>query len=217
MNAQDQQPPEDPRNTPTLTGSGKFANRPYQVALMVAVLLFLVTLTISMMVLIISRDDQEDRQQAFDTTLTAVHAAMLQTQTALLDRVHTPEDVPPPVYREYPFVLASGAPRYTAADSCNQQVLAGTIRDLAGQPVDALNVSVWGDHIATQTVLTGELTGQDPGRWRVTLDNAASRRVFVQLNAAGRYVSAPVELIFDATDCAHNRASVDFEQVAPLQ
>ncbi len=217
MDTQQNHPaPNDPPGTPE-PASSRFANRPYQVALTVAVILFIVTLTISILVLIISREESQDREQAFDMTLTAIYADVSQTQAALADRLRTPPDVPPPVYREYPFALAPDSPRYAAAATCSEQVIDGTVRDMDGQPTDALNITVWGDYLDAQTVPTGELAGQDAGRWRVTLSGPANRRVFVQLHAAGRYLSAPVELVFDATDCARNRATVDFVQIAPLQ
>ncbi len=44
-----------------------------------------------------------------------------------------------------------------------------------------------------------------------------NRRVWVQITAANRILSAPVEIVFDASNCEQNRVEIVFEQIAPLE
>jgi hypothetical protein len=193
-----------------------YTSQRYRLMLRTAAILLLITLTISITVIIISHDDETEREATFDSTLTAVFDDVQGAATARADLVRTPQDAAPLTAHEYPFAPVDSAPIYADGASCDRQVLGGIVFDSDRTPTDALNVRVWGDYIEPRTLLTGALTGHKDGAWSVVLDGGINRRVFVQLAAAGRYLSPPVEVVFPAEDCDRMHATLDFEQVAPL-
>lgn len=186
----------------------------YKVSLAAAVLLFFATLTIAVIAIIIANARERNREEEFDSTLTAVWQRIDATQTAL---AITPTPGPAVVYGEYAFTLAPESPAYGAGDTCDVQVVAGRVQDQQGQPIDGFSVLVWGDYTPAQTVQTGELTGEPRGYWALTLAPDVRRRVWVQLTGENRFFSAPVEIIFDNPGCDHNRVEIVFQQIAPLE
>ncbi len=190
------------------------SNRPYRIALTVAIVLFLLTLTAAVILLIITSGRDQTLEEQFRVTLTAAFAGVNQTQTAL---AVSPTPAPTVVYGQFPFAPAVDSPAYSATATCDQQVLAGQVVDDTGSPTDAFDVRAWGDFTPLQTVPTGRVGGNPPGQWSLPLGGMLHRRVWVQLVAGDRHFSAPVEVVFDQTDCARNRAEVVFLQVAPLE
>jgi hypothetical protein len=195
-------------------GNDVFPSHRYRIALTIAIILFLITLTAAILIIIIASAREADRESTFEVTLTAAFNELRQMQTAIFD---TPTPAPTLVFGQYPFALASDSPHYSAAAGCTGQVLVGRVLDQNGNPIDGFEVRVWGDYvIPAQTVQTGQLVGQNRGRWMLALENVANRRVWVQLTAANRYFSAPVEIVFAGGDCARAQAEVVFQQSAPL-
>jgi len=192
---------------------GTLVNRTYKTALTVALLLFFVTLTAMIILAIITAEREDEREEAFDATLTAVVGAAQQTLAA-----HTTPPTPAPevLPGQYPFAPDSAAPRYSAADTPAAQVVRGQVLDEAGQPVDLVQVAVWGDYTALQMLDTGEVAGLERGRWSLALDGQLNRRVWVQLVTGGRYLSAPVEIVFEASSAGRSAAEIIFRQVQPL-
>ncbi len=202
--------------TPSPTSAERFANERYKTAFTIATMLFLVTLTMAILVLILASAREEDRETEFETTLTAIYSTLEQTSAASLALTATPDRVPAPVYGQYPVAPGTESPVFTDREPCTVQVLSGRIRDADGALTDAFSVQVWGDFADVQTVPTGALGGFESGAWELALDGMRSRRVFVQVMGAERTLSAPVEIIFAANDCAQNHARIDFKQGGPL-
>jgi hypothetical protein len=194
-------------------GNDVFPSHRYRIALTIAIILFLITLTAAILIIIIASAREADRETMFEITLTAAFTELHQMQTAVLD---TPTPAPTLVYGQYPFGLAADSPRYSASPGCIGQVLAGRVLNQDGKPVDGFEVRVWGDYMSSQTVQTGPLAGQGTGRWTLIVERVANRRVWVQLTAADRYLSAPVEIVFAGGDCAQDQVEVVFQQTAPL-
>lgn len=191
----------------------RFYNRRYRAWLTVTGLLSLATLTLSIIVIIIARARDVDREADFEVTLTAVWQAALAQP---VNTASTPTAAPLTVPGVYPFVLTDDVPVYGAGETCDQQVLTGRVTDLAGSPTDAFSIRVWGDYTRLRNLLTGALADEAPGVWRLVVPDAANRRLWVQLAAADRYLSAPVEVVFVAGECDRNRAQIDFQQVGGL-
>jgi hypothetical protein len=191
-----------------------YSSRPYKVAFTVSVLLFLATLTAAVLVIIIANARDEGHVSQLETTLTAVFDRVSQTETAL---AATPTPAPPLVFGRFPFALGGGRLVYTAAETCEQQVLDGYVYDQQDNPTDAFRIAVWGDYLSPQILSTGAAVQQDDGQWMLQLNDPVNRRLWVQVMAAERYVSAPVEVVFSAGDCAQNRVQVLFVQIAPLE
>jgi hypothetical protein len=189
------------------------SSRPYQIALTVAVLLFLATLTAAILIILIANARRESRETQFDVTLTAVYSDVVQTENALLI---TPTPAPLPVYGQFPFVPDADGPVYSAAETCDQQILTGSVLDQQGDLTDAYRVDVWGDYLPRRVLSTGALAQQNEGRWTLPLTSTINRRLWVQLAAGDRYVSAPVEIVFGAENCDQNRVEIVFKQITPL-
>lgn len=185
----------------------------YRLWLSGTILLLLATLTVAIIVVIISSARNEDQQQHFDSTLTAVwQSANEQLETA----TQAPTAAPVIEAGQFSLVPSEDSPSYTAAESCTVQVVTGQIRDLNGQPTDAFSIRIWGDYIRTFSLMTGELAGEAPGVWQLTLPENTSRRLWVQLEGGTRLLSPPVEVVFTANQCDQNQATVTFTQIAPL-
>jgi hypothetical protein len=118
---------------------------------------------------------------------------------------------------QFPFALDASSPLYAAAETCDQQVIAGRMLDQDGDPADAYQVLVWGDDVEPQILYTGELAGLPSGEWQIALAGMVNRRLWAQVSAAGRYLSAPVEIVLNAEDCERNRVELTFEQTGPLE
>jgi hypothetical protein len=192
-----------------------FSNQRYRVALTIAIILFLLTLTAAIVIIIIASAREADRENMFEVTLTAAFNELHATQTAAFD---TPTPAPTLVYGQYPFALAPDSPHYSASPACVGQVVTGRVLDEGGNPVDGFQVQVWGDYaVPPQTLPTGQLAGQDRGHWTLTLEGVVNRRVWVQLTAADRYFSGPLEIVFAGGDCTRNQVEVVFQQIAPLR
>jgi hypothetical protein len=174
-----------------------------------AVVLFIVTITAGLVVVIIDSAREEERQAEFAATLTAVAAA----EGAIGGT--PPPDSGPPTPGQYLFAMPDDSPRYSPAPDCAQQI-AGQVRDPDGQPLDQMAIVVWGDYTPQRILPTGSLAGQDPGQFELTLDGVRNRRVWVQMLSGARYVSPPVEIVFNASDCERSHAAVSFEQIAPF-
>jgi hypothetical protein len=187
--------------------------RTYTIALTIAIILFLGTLTAVIVLIMISNAREQEREDEFEVTLTSVFADVSQTQTAL---AITPVAPPAVVLGEYFFERAE-PPSYAAAPACTSQVVTGRVLDQDEQPTDGFQVLVWGDFAPTRTLLTGEVVGQDKGQWWLAFGDMINRRVWVQIVVGERHFSAPVEIVFDEADCAHNLAEVVFRQIAPLE
>jgi hypothetical protein len=190
-----------------------FSSRPYKIALTVAVILFLMLLTGSILILILVNSREENRQSEFAITLTAVLHEVQVTQTAA---AFTPTPAPPVTPGAYPFAL-EGNPVYAAAPTCAGQTVGGEVLDLDGHPTDAFQVRVWGDYLAPQVLLTGEIERQPDGRWSLALDGMVNRRLWVQVTAGDRYLAAPVEIVLEGTRCDQNLVEMVFRQIGALE
>ena len=173
-------------------------------------LLFLATLTVAILAILIGRAREEHRQAEFSLTLTAVSDNQQQT-----DVVGTGTATPAPVVElgRYPFALSID-PLYSAAETCDHQIVTGDVLDLVGNPMDAFQVKVWGDYTPLVFLRIGEV---EPGWWGVRLDGMINRHVWVQLVYENRYLSAPVEIVLTGDNCEQNRVEVDLKQIEPLE
>jgi len=192
--------------------SGPYSSRPYKIALTVAVVLFFATLTVTILVILIGNAREESRETEFGLTLTAV---LSEISTAEAIASTTP--APPLELGHFPFTPGAGSPHFAAAETCEQQIVAGRILDEEGSPSDVFQVLLWGDDVESQTLFTGELAALPAGEWQLILSGMTNRRLWVQISAAGRYLSAPVEIVLDADDCERNRVEIVFEQTGPLE
>jgi hypothetical protein len=190
------------------------SSRPYRIALTIATVLLLLTLTAVIALSIVANAEQNRLEDEFKLTLTGVYANLHQTETAV---ALTTIIAPPGVLGEYSFRPSADSPVYSAGESCDAQTVTGQVVNQDSRPVDGFTVMVWGDNTPLQTTSTGEIAGLDSGRWSFALNGVIHRRVWVQLTAQNRYFSAPVEVIFAAGDCTRSRAEIVFEQVAPLE
>lgn len=190
------------------------SSRPYRIALTIAIILLLLTLTLGITILIIANARNQRQEDEFMQTMTGVFVDLNQTQTAAAS---TPAAAPPVVLGEYAFTPAADQPLYSAAETCDTQTITGQIQDRDGQPTDRFTILIWGDNTPMQSMPTGEIAGQESGRWSLILDGVVHRRLWVQLMAEERYFSAPIEVIFVEGDCERNHAEIIFEQVAPLE
>lgn len=193
--------------------SDRLVTRPYKTALAVAITLLFITLTAVIILLIITSAREDEREQEFSATLTAVQHSAQQTSGAL-ETTATP--APEVIAGQYPFVLQASGPRYGAAPEPESQLVHGLILNDAGQPLDGISVIVWGDYTPLQALATGELAGQEAGRWALALEGQINRRIWVQLAAGGRYLSAPVEVVFEEMDNLRSAAELIFYQTGPL-
>lgn len=188
-----------------------FSSRPYKIALTIAVVLFLVVLTTSVLILILVSARDKSRRNEFEITLTAVVRSFQGTPRADI----TPTPAPELTYGSYPFVLG-GSPVFSPATGCQGEHLSGQVLDQQGKPIDSLTVLVWGDYFETQSLSTGEIAHQDQGRWKLDLQDRANRRLWVQIVGGSRYLSAPVEIVFDAARCDQGQVEIVFRQAGPL-
>jgi hypothetical protein len=192
----------------------------YKRALAVAVLLFLATLTASILIAILSTSNRRSLQEDHEMTLTAVVHDLSQTLTA---GIATPTTAPVPQVGVFPFALEAGGPTYHAAEPCDRHVLTGSITDQDGQPLNGIKVWIWADYggILTDTLRSGYAPAWEPaigpGEFVLTIPDMINRRVWVQLVIDERFVSAPVEIVFEQDDCAHNQADVAFRQIETLE
>jgi len=190
-----------------------FSSRPYKIALTVAVVLFLMMLTTSILLLILANSREEKSQSEFAITLTAVLRDIRSTQTAA---AFTPTPAPPVTPGAYPFA-PDGSPVYSAAPDCAGQTVAGDVLAPDGTPIDAFQVRAWGDYLDPHLVLTGEIERQPDGHWSLTLEGMVNRRLWVQVTAGDRYLSAPVEIVLDGENCAQNQVEITFRQIDDLE
>ncbi|GAB4420666.1 MAG: hypothetical protein Kow00106_17280 [Anaerolineae bacterium] len=183
-------------------------SRAYRLALSGAVLLFLAVLTMALLIILLDNARQHNQREEFAATLTAV------ADDLAFEQVEVPTEASdaPLTGGEFPFVPHDKGVTYGAGDSCEVQQVGGQVLGADGQPTDAFAVLVWGDYLAPRLMLTGEIAGNPPGIWTLTVPGGLHRRVWVQITGAGRTLSAPVEVIFSAGDCAHNAAQVIFRQ-----
>ena len=184
----------------------------YRLWLSVSLLLALATVTFSVVVIIIANARDRNRGEEFDATLTAVWQHV-QTTPVALDI--TPTVAPRISAGRYPFTADQGA-QYAASDSCALQIISGQILDTSGSPTDHFSVRVWGDYTRALSLFTGEQANESPGVWTVALTDTLNRRLWVQVMEGTRYVSPPVEVVFNVADCERNRANITFTQVLPL-
>jgi hypothetical protein len=181
------------------------------VGLTIAIILFLITLTAVIVILIIASGREVRREDQFNLTLTNVWSSVAATKTAL---IVTPTAAPTVIAGQFPFEPAPGGPAYSAAPACDQPVISGQVLDGEGQPTDALSIQVWGDYLPLQIIPTGNADQQEPGHWSLNLSGAANRRIWVQLATGERLYSAPVEVVFEQSACDRSRVEIVFQQVA---
>jgi len=192
---------------------GRPVNRAYRNALAIALVLFFVTLTGAIILAIITSARQTEREDAFSATVTAVVSSAEQTLAA--------RDIPPtpaPAIQpgEYAFAVDPPGPRYGPSDLPTSQVVRGQVLDAEGQPEDRFSIVLWGDYTPQQTLATGEMAEMEAGHWAVSLEGQVNRRVWVQLTAGDRYLSAPIEIVFEEANPARSAADVTLRQVRPL-
>lgn len=191
----------------------RLVTRTYKTSLTIAVLLLFTTLTGAVILAIITSEREDEREESFAVTLTAVFSM---AQSTVAAHATPPTPAPAVLPGEYPFAVEPPGPRYSRAEAPASQVVYGLVLDETGEPVDRYSVTVWGDYTPAQTLETGELAGLEPGRWALPLEDQINRRVWVQLMAAGRYLSAPVEIVFGESSAERSAAEVVFRQVRPL-
>lgn len=188
-------------------------NRTYRRTLAIALLLFFVTLTGAIILLIITSARETEREAEFNATVTAILSAAEQT---LVAQATPPTPAPHIQPGEYPFAADPPSPQYGRSELPARQVVHGQVLDANGQPEDRFAVAVWGDYTPPQTLATGEIAEQDAGHWALALEGMVNRRVWVQLIAGDRYLSAPVEIVLNEANPARSAAEVIFQQVGDL-
>lgn len=182
-------------------------SRAYRLMLSGVVLLLLAMLTVALLIILLANARERNQQADFAATLTAIATDLSFGQV----NASLSAGDAPPVAGQYAFALRGGAVTYRAGSTCEVQEMGGQIVGSDGQPTDAFALLVWGDYLAPRLLLTGEVAGYPPGLWGMTLPGDVHRRLWVQVTGAGRTLSAPVEVIFNAGDCARNAAEVTFE------
>ena len=190
-------------------GSAPPSSRAYRLMLGGTVLLFLGMLTAAMLLILLANAQEAGQESDFAATLTALAPGMYFVQS---DFAPSPEPGVALISGQYPFAPSDDSPRFGPGNSCAEQVVTGSILDSNGQPTDALTVLAWGDYVAPRLLLTGEIAGHEAGHWQLAVAGGINRRVWVQVTATGRYLSAPVEIVFSAEDCDRTLATVIFEQ-----
>jgi len=185
----------------------------YRLLLTGSILLFLATLTGVILVIILANAQERDQQRAFEVTLTAIAKNSFRGQ---VEFTTTPQRVLSITPGEFPFALREGSLVFSGDASCDEQTLVGQLVNDTGAPVDGFAVLVWGDYVAPSIRHTGEIAGQATGAWALTVAGDINRRMWVQVVAEGRYLSEPVEILFDGDDCTRNRANLVLAQTAPL-
>lgn len=188
-------------------------HRAYRNALAIALILFFFTLTGAIILAIITSARENEREDAFNATVTAVVYAAEQTLAA---RATPPTPAPAIRPGEYAFAVDPSSPRYERSDLPTSQVVHGQVLDVDGQPEDRFSIVLWGDYTPPQTIVTGEIAELEAGRWAVSLEGRVNRRVWVQLSAGDRYLSAPVEIVLEEANPERSAAEVIFRQVRPL-
>ncbi len=183
-------------------------SRAYRLILSGAALLFLAVLTVALLILLLDDARERTQQQEFSATLTAIAANLAFAQAEMTAAAGDT----PLTAGQYDFAVRDDTVTYRAGGSCDAQEVGGQVMSVERLPTDAFALLVWGDYLAPRLVLTGEVAGYPPGTWALTLPGSVHRRIWIQVTGAGRTLSAPVEVIFSAGDCAHNAADVIFEQ-----
>lgn len=191
----------------------RLVTRTYKTSLTIAVLLLFITLTGAVVLAIITSEREGEREESFAATLTAVFGA---AQSTVAAQAAPPTPAPTVQPGEYPFAVEPPGPRYSRTELPAGQMVFGLVLDEAGEPVDRYSVTVWGDYTPAQTLETGALAGLGPGRWTLSLEGQVNRRVWVQLREAGRYLSAPIEIVFGETSAERSAAEVVFRQIRPV-
>ena len=191
------------------SGSAPPSSRAYRLMLGGTVLLFLGTLTAAVLIILLANAQEASQEADFAATLTALAPGMYFTQS---DFAPSPEPGAALVSGQYPFTPGDDSPSFGPGDSCAEQVITGSVLDSSGQPTDAFSVLAWGDYVAPRLLVTGEIAGHKAGQWQLAVAGGTNRRVWVQLTGMGRYLSAPVEIVFSAEDCDRTLATVVFEQ-----
>lgn len=189
------------------------SSRAYRLMLGGVVLLLLGMLTAAVLVILLANAQEASRESDFAATLTALAPGMYFVQS---DFAPSPEPGAALVGGQYPFAPSDDSPSFRPGESCAEHLVTGSILDSSGQPTDALTVLAWGDYVAPRLLLTGETAGHETGHWQLAVAGGINRRVWVQLTRMGRYLSAPVEIIFSAEGCDRTLASVTFEQRVSL-
>lgn len=187
----------------------KYSNR-YKNALAVVFVLFLALLTSTILLIILSSSSRRNLEEEYELTLTAVMTDITQQKTAI---AITPTPVPRPIAGHYPFQLHNESVTFTASGDCTQQVVSGHVLNTAGDPVDGLQVLIWGDYTPAQIGQTGRVAGLPTGSWQVNLPGTINRRLWVQLTDGARFLSDPVEFIFERENCAQNQAAITFIEI----
>ncbi len=188
-----------------------YTSRPYKIGLKVAVLLFLITLTAVIVILVIANARDERQEREFSSTLTAVWNDSAATQTAVADLTGSALSGP----FALPFALVPGSLTLSAGETCASQTVSGQVLDRDGQPYPGLSVMIWGSALAPILVETAGDDAEQPGTWAFTLDGTTSRHVWVQLVDGEQPVSPPVAVVFEAGDCERNHAALTLRQAGP--
>ncbi len=194
-------------------GQGPPTNRTYRNALAIALVLFFVTLTGAIILMIITSARDDKREDDFNATVTAVVSSAQQTLAA---QATPPTPAPAILSGEYTFAPDLPVPRYSPSDLPTRQIVRGQVLNEDGEPEDRFSVMVWGDYTPQQTLATGEIAELAPGHWAVSLEGQVNRRLWVQVVAGDRYLSAPVEIVFEEANAERSAAEVIFRQVRPL-
>jgi hypothetical protein len=134
-----------------------------------------------------------------------------------------PGPTPAPV--EYSYALREAVSfevDYTSQHGvCNNRYASGEVVDLAGAPVDGLQILIWAGAPPVPTAQSlGAITGRDPvvgaGRWHIPLMRLGDpQHNTVELrDAEGNLLAEPVPFSFQE-NCAENMAVLNFAQVRP--
>ena len=150
--------------------------------------------------------------------ITALLAVVLSAIFSPPEAARTPTQV-----ADYPFALrepVAFAVDFTSQHGvCNNRYASGEVVDMAGQPVDGLQILI---RVGAPPLPSGQslgaVTGADSvvgaGRWHVSLMRLGDPETnTVELHdAAGNLLAVPVPFSFDM-NCAENMAVVNFVQV----
>lgn len=189
-----------------------YSSRPYKVGVSIASLLFLITLTTVIVILIIDNAREARQENEFAATLTAVWDEHAATQTAVAELTGSALGGP----FALPFALAPGSLTLSAGDACTGQTISGQTLDLDGQPYPGLNVMIWGSGLAPVVIETAGDEAEAPGSWTLTLDGVFDRHIWIQLMSGDQPLSPPVAIVFASSDCERNHAGLVLRQTGPI-
>ena len=130
----------------------------------------------------------------------------------------TAQPTPPPG-SPYPFIVRDQGPVFTTnfanSAGCAWQGIGGQVYDMGGQPLQGVNVHVFGNGIDVFTT-SGSNTLYGPSGFEVAVANGINANSYViELQSAAGTIISPQQTVIFAQDCGQNLALVNFQQMRP--